>query len=75
MSGETDRLIQPEQKAADEQSPRRDHPDTEVVRKVGVEKFEIDDNVVRVSIIGVCMISRSGGGGCLKRSPVKGSIS
>jgi len=33
---------------------------SEVVRDVGAEKFEVDDNVAKVSIIGVGMISHSG---------------
>jgi aspartate kinase len=33
---------------------------TEVMREVGAEKIEVDDNVAKVSIIGVGMISHSG---------------
>lgn len=33
---------------------------SEVVRDVGAEKYEVDDNVAKVSIIGVGMISHSG---------------
>ena len=33
---------------------------SDVVRDVGAEKFEVDDNVAKVSIIGVGMISHSG---------------
>jgi len=47
---------------------------SEVVQEVGAEKLEVDDNVAKVSIIGVGMISHSGVAACMFKTLAREGI-